>query len=157
VIFNSGASSFDFSGSSIRTAYYDRERFVFPNSSYLDPATGEYVANTNVTVRDGGAGFWADNNRNMNVASNYINSGASWKLREVAISYELPKSVLGNLNYVKGATLSVQGRNLFLWTPDSNIYTDPEYNFTDGNAIGINSLGQTPPTRYFGATVAVTF
>jgi len=156
VVYNNGAGSYDFSGSSERTVYYNRERFVFPNSSYLDPATNQYVANTNVTVADGGAGFFADNNRNMNVASNYIYNGASWKLREVSISYDLPKSLLGNQKVIKGATISVQGRNLFLWVPKSNIYTDPEFNFTDQNAIGITTLGQTPPTRFFGATVSVT-
>ena len=156
VIFNS-TGSFDFSGAGLRTVYYDRERFVMPNSSYLDPATNKYVANTNITVSDGGAGFWADNNRNLNIASNYVTSAASWKLREVSLQYDLPKSLFGNGKYIKGATVGVQGRNLFLWLPKSNIYTDPEYSFTDTNAIGINTLGQTPPTRYYGATVSINF
>ncbi|MCD8741529.1 SusC/RagA family TonB-linked outer membrane protein [Mucilaginibacter roseus] len=156
VVYNSGAGTYDFSGSGIRTAYYNRERFVFPNSSYFDEATNSYVPNTNITVSDGGAGFFADNNYNMNIATNYIYSGASWKLREVSLSYDLPKSILGNQKYVKGVTISAQGRNLFLWVPKSNLYTDPEFNFTDGNAIGIQSLSQTPPTRYFGATLSVT-
>jgi TonB-linked SusC/RagA family outer membrane protein len=155
VIYNNGANAYDFSGASERTVYYNRERFVFPNSSYLDPATGQYVANTNVTVADGGAGFFADNNRNRAIASNYIYNGASWKLREVSISYDLPKSLLAKQKYIKGATISVQGRNLALWLPKSNIYTDPEFNFSDGNAIGITTLGQTPPTRFFGATLSV--
>ncbi|MBK0379918.1 SusC/RagA family TonB-linked outer membrane protein [Mucilaginibacter segetis] len=156
VIYNNGASGYDFSGSSIRTTTYNRERFVFPNSSYLDAATGEYVANNTVTVSDGGAGFFADNNRNMGIATNYIYNGASWKIREISLTYDLPKSLLGSQNTIKAASIGVQGRNLFLWTPSQNIYTDPEYNFTDGNAIGITTLGQTPPTRYFGATLSIT-
>lgn len=156
VIFNS-SNSFDFSGAGLRTVYYDRERFVMPNSSYLDPATNTYVANTNITVADGGAGFFADNNRNINIASNYVTNAASWKLREVSLQYDLPKSLFGNGKYVKGITVGVQGRNLFLWLPKSNIYTDPEYSFTDSNAIGINTLGQTPPTRYYGGTVSINF
>jgi TonB-linked SusC/RagA family outer membrane protein len=156
VVYNSGAGTYDFSGSSIRTAYYNRERFVYPNSSYFDEATNSYIPNTNITVSDGGAGFFADANNNMNIATNYIYSGASWKLREVSLAYDLPKSLLGSQKYIKGATISVQGRNLFLWVPKSNIYTDPEFNFTDGNAIGIQSLSQTPPTRFFGATLSVT-
>ncbi|MFA6245998.1 MAG: SusC/RagA family TonB-linked outer membrane protein [Mucilaginibacter sp.] len=156
VVYNSGAGTYDFSGSGIRTAYYNRERFVFPNSSYYDAATDSYIANTNITVADGGAGFFADNNRNMNIATNYIYSGASWKIREVSLTYDLPKSVLAGQKYVKGVSISAQGRNLFLWVPKSNLYTDPEFNFTDGNAIGIQSLSQTPPTRYYGATLTVT-
>ncbi|MFA6083661.1 SusC/RagA family TonB-linked outer membrane protein [Mucilaginibacter sp.] len=156
VIYNS-SGSFDFSGAGARTVIYDRERFVFPNSSYLDAATGQYVANTNITVADGGNGFFADNNRNLNIASNYVTNAASWKIREISLQYDLPKSLFGNGKYVKGATVGIQGRNLFLFVPKSNIYTDPEYNFTDTNAIGINSLGQTPPTRYYGATVSLNF
>ena len=155
VIYNNAASGYDFSGSSIRTTTYNRERFVFPNSSYLD-ASGNYVANTNITVADGGAGFFADNNRNMNIATNYIYNGASWKIREISLSYDLPRSLLGTQKYIKAASIGVQGRNLFLWVPKQNIYTDPEYNFTDGNAVGITTLDQTPPTRYFGATISVT-
>jgi TonB-linked SusC/RagA family outer membrane protein len=158
VVYNSGAGTYDFSGSSLRSTFYNRERFVMPNSSYEDPSNpGNYIANTNITVPDGGAGFFADANNNLGVASNYIYNGASWKIREVSLSYDLPRSLLGSDKYIKGASISVQGRNLFLWVPNSNLYTDPEYNFSDGNAIGIQSLGQTPPTRYFGATLSVTF
>jgi TonB-linked SusC/RagA family outer membrane protein len=156
VIFNSGAGGFDFSGSSFRSATYNRQKFVFPNSSYLDPVTNTYVANNTVTVRDGGAGFFTDGTFNTNITENYVNSGAFWKIREVSLSYSLPQSVLKGLKYVKGATISAQGRNLFLFTPESNRYTDPDYTL-GGNAIGINTLSQTPPTRYYGATLSLTF
>ena len=92
----------------------------------------------------------------MNIATNYIYNGASWKIREISLSYDLPRSLLGTQKYIKAASIGVQGRNLFLWVPKQNIYTDPEYNFTDGNAVGITTLDQTPPTRYFGATISVT-
>jgi TonB-linked SusC/RagA family outer membrane protein len=55
-IYNSVSSSLDFSGSSYNSALFNRQRFVIPNSSYLD-ASGKYVANTNITVRDGGPGL----------------------------------------------------------------------------------------------------
>ncbi|WP_316849955.1 SusC/RagA family TonB-linked outer membrane protein [Pedobacter agri] len=154
---NSG--SYDFSGAGIRTTYFNRERFVIPNSSYLDPVTNTYVANTNITTRTGGVDFWTNGPTNMGVASNYVYSAAFWKLRELSLSYDLPKSVLGSLKYVKGARISVQGRNLFIWTPKTNIYTDPEYSDAgpDNNGIGIASLGQTPPARFYGATLSLTF
>ncbi len=157
VIFNNGANTYDFSGSGIRTTWYDRDRFVIPNSSYLDPESGQYVANTNVTVRDGGSGFWSNSSTNRGIAENYVYSGNFWKIREIALAYTIPAQILANTRYIKGAQISVQGRNLFIWTPKSNVYTDPEYNFTDGNAMGITTLDQTPPTRYFGATLSVSF
>jgi len=155
VIYNS-SGSFDFSGAGARSAFYNRERFVFPNSSYLDPTTNTYVANNTVTVADGGAGFFADGSRNLSVASNYVNSASSWKIREVSLSYDLPAKLLGNQKFVKGVTIGVVGRNLLLFLPKTNLYTDPEYNFTDTNAIGLNTLGQTPPTRFYGGTLSVT-
>ncbi|RZK68664.1 MAG: SusC/RagA family TonB-linked outer membrane protein, partial [Pedobacter sp.] len=154
---NSG--SFDFSGAGIRTTYFNRERFVVPNSSYLDPVTNTYVANNNITTRTGGVDFWTAGPTNTDVGANYTYSAAFWKLRELSLSYELPQSLLGNLKYVKGARISVQGRNLFIWTPKTNIYTDPEYSSAgaDNNGIGIASLGQTPPARFYGATLSLTF
>jgi TonB-linked SusC/RagA family outer membrane protein len=154
---NSG--SFDFSGAGIRTTYFNRERFVIPNSSYLDPVSNTYIENTNITTRTGGVDFWTNGPTNTGVATNYTYSAAFWKLRELSLSYDLPRSVLGNIKYVKAARISVQGRNLFIWTPKTNIYTDPEYSAagSDNNGIGITSLGQTPPARVYGATLSLTF
>ena len=158
VIYNNGASTYDFSGSAYRTVMHNRDRFVIPNSSYEDPSKpGTYIQNTNVTVKDGGTGFWASSTYNRGVAENYVYSGDFWKLRELSISYDVPQSVLGKTKVIKSATISLHGRNLLLWVPSTNLYTDPEYNFSDGNAIGITTLGQTPPTRNFGATVSLTF
>ncbi|GAB3930868.1 SusC/RagA family TonB-linked outer membrane protein [Mucilaginibacter myungsuensis] len=156
IVNNSVSGSFDFSGSGIRNTYYNRERFVVPNSSYLDPTTNTYVANNNITVADGGYNFWTQA-VNTGVTTNYVTNGASWKLREASLSWDVPKSLIGRQKYVKGATLQLQGRNLFLWLPKSQIYTDPEYNAGSGNAIGVNSVANTPPTRYYGATLSLTF
>lgn len=159
-VYHNGGSMMDFSGSSIRTVEFNRDRFVFPNSVYEDPnRPGTYVENTSVLVRDGGSGFWADGDGdyNMDVATNYIIKGDFWKIREISLSYDLPRNILTKTKFIKGATIGVQGRNLFLWTPKSNIYTDPEYNFSDSNAIGVTTLSQSPPSRYYGATIALTF
>ncbi|MFC4211878.1 SusC/RagA family TonB-linked outer membrane protein [Pedobacter lithocola] len=158
-VMSQASGSFDFSGAGIRTTYFNRERFVVPNSSYLDPVTNTYVANTNITTRTGGVDFWTNGPSNTDVATNFTYSAAFWKLRELSLSYDLPRSVLGSLKYVKGARVSVQGRNLFIWTPNTNIYTDPEYSNAgaDNNGVGITALGQTPPARFYGATLSLTF
>ncbi|MFI2741952.1 SusC/RagA family TonB-linked outer membrane protein [Zhouia sp. PK063] len=155
-IYSGAGSTLDFSGSSARSAQYNRERFVFPNSSYYDSASGQYVENTSITVADGGAGFWASSSYNYGVASNYVFNGQYWKWREVSLTYDFPSKLLENTPF-KDASVSLQGRNLFLWTPKSNEFTDPDYNYSTGNSIGITTLDQTPPTRYFGGTVSLTF
>lgn len=149
-------NNLDFAGASARSAYYNRERFVFPNSSYLDPATGKYVANNSITTSDGGTAFWTSGAPNRSISSNYVYSGNYWKWREVSLAYNLPKSLLTNIKAVKAVTISVQGRNLLLWVPKSNEYTDPDYSANNNNAVGVSTLDQTPPTRYFGATLSVT-
>jgi len=160
-IFNSMGSEMDWSGTGYRTAVYNRERFVFPNSVYEDPnKPGTYITNTNITVKNGNgnAGFWSDN-INRDVTSNYVTSGDFWKLREVSISYDLPASLLSKTKFIKAATISLQGRNLFVWLAKDNYYTDPEYSDAgnDNNGIGLTGLGQTPPSRFYGATLSVTF
>ena len=66
--------------------------------------------------------------------------------------------------YQHVATISVFGRNLFTFRPKENIWTDPEFNDNVTNAYGMSfndagytSANQTPPTRFWGFNLAVTF
>ncbi len=156
-IMNSVSTAFDFSGSGIRSAWYNRERFVIPNSSYLDPATGQYVDNTSIATRSGGADFWTASNTNTGVGENYAHSAAFWKWREATLSYDVPPTFLKG--FAKAATISFQGRNLLLFVPKTNLYTDPEYSATGStsNAVGFTTISLTPPARYFGGSISVTF
>jgi TonB-linked SusC/RagA family outer membrane protein len=152
--------SLDFSGASSRTAFYNRDRFVFPNSVYEDPTTHQYVENADVTIADGGAGFWSMGSYNRNVHRNYVYAADYWKWREIALSYQLPQSLIRKIPGIAHASVSLQARNLFLWTSKSNEYTDPDYSSSErveDNATGVSTMGQTPPTRYFGGTISLTF
>jgi hypothetical protein len=159
VTYMNNTTAFDFSGGGLATVAFNRERFVFPNSSIPDPSKpGEYIANTNITVRDGGYGFWTQAAR-TGVAENYVASGAFWKLRELTLSYDIPATVLRRVSFVKKASLSVQGRNLVMLLPKTNLYTDPEYsdNGSTSNGIGVAGIVSAPPSRYYGASLSVTF
>ncbi|MBS1747778.1 MAG: SusC/RagA family TonB-linked outer membrane protein [Bacteroidetes bacterium] len=152
-------SSYDWAGTGIRTTLFKRGRFVFPNSVYVDK-TGDTVLNTNITLIDGNgnAGFWTSDD-NRGVSSNYISSGAFWKLRELSLSYQLPKSILSKTKFIKTLTISLQGRNLFYWLPKTNFYTDPEYSevSSTSNGVGITGISSAPPSRYYGGTISLTF
>lgn len=160
-IYNGIGTELDWSGTGYRTGLYNRQSFVFPNSVIADPnKPGSYIKNTDVVIANGNGnnGFWADGiNRDVN--SNYVTSGNFWKLREVVLSYDLPVSLLNRTKFVKSASVSVQGRNLFVWLAKDNYYTDPEYSDggSDNNGVGLNGISQTPPSRYYGATLSVTF
>jgi hypothetical protein len=105
-----------------------------------------------------GREFW-NSALNTDVQTNYLASGAFWKLREVSLTYNIPASVFGSTvgKVVKGATVGINGRNLVTWRPKSNQWTDPEFSTTTGNAAGVSSASQLPPTRIFGASVNLRF
>ncbi len=154
-IFNSIGQYMDFTGISATTASTNRQRFVFPNSSYFDAAKGQYVANTNIMVDDANFNFWPGLYRS--VGSNYITSAAAWKLREVAIAYEIPRKVFAATKIVQRAVFTLSGRNLLMIRPKTNLWTDPEFSDGTGNDAGRTSTNQAPPTRLFSATLSVTF
>jgi hypothetical protein len=79
-------------------------------------------------------------------------------LRELNISYNLPTKWLGNGNVFKRLVVSFVGKNLFLWTPASNQWGDPEFNYsTTGNTFGLASGFQTPASRVFGGSLTIGF
>jgi hypothetical protein len=145
----------DFSGISYRSGLNARQPFVFPNSSY-DDGTGKYVANTNIYTQNGGYNFWSQGATNTNINSNYLTSGAFWKLREVAFTYSFPKTLFDGKS-IKGASFSITGRNLFTWIPSTNQWTDPEFSNTTGNAQGVSTRDNNPPTRIIGASLTLQF
>jgi hypothetical protein len=159
VTYLNNTTAFDFSGGGLATVAFNRERFVFPNSSIPDPSKpGQYIANTNITVRDGGYGFWTQSAR-TGVAENYVASGAFWKLREVTLSYDVPERLLKKTGFIKSTSLSLQGRNLLMLLPKTNLYTDPEYsdNGSGSNGIGVAGIVSPPPSRYYGAAITINF
>ncbi len=162
-MFNQSTTQLYFSGAGIRTTDFNRERFVIPNSVYdanPDPNVTQWVDNTNITTNAGGANFWTNGPAFMDAGENFVYSAAFWKLREVSLSYDFPKDLLNKIGFinVESATISVQGRNLLLYTPDTNVYTDPEYSAfgASSNAIGISGFNDAPPARYYGLTLSVT-
>lgn len=161
-VYNSMGTELDWSGTGARTAVYNRQSFVYPNSVIEDPnKPGTYIANTSVAIANGNGnnGFWTDG-INRDVTSNYVTSGDFWKLREVSIAYDIPSRAFGkNNNVIKGLTVSIQGRNLALWMAKDNLYTDPEYSTAgnNNNGIGITGLDSAPPSRFYGATVSFKF
>ena len=154
VIFNEIGQDMDFSGISAHSTYGNRERFIFPNSVY-DDGTGKYVPNTNRTISNV-YNFWAGTINN--IGTPYVTSASYWKLREVSISYDLPASLIRKIKFVKGINVGAFGRNLLTWRPKENIWTDPEFNDNlANNDGGTTSVNQTPPTKFYGLNLNLTF
>lgn len=124
-----------FTGSSYLSATSGRQRFVFPNSVIeVTDANGNvsYQDNTNITVYTGGVNFW--NGVYKSGRANQVISAASWRLRELSLGYEVPQKYLKKLGFLQRASVSLVGRNLFMWTPKTNIFGDPDYTGSGGNS-----------------------
>lgn len=153
VFFNDIVNAMEFTGLTQHSVSSGRGPFVYPNSSYSDGAGG-FSENTNRLTSGGGYNFW--NSVYSPVKENYVTDATTLKLREVALNYTFAQSVLDAIK-LDQLTLGLFGRNLLTFRPEENVYTDPEFNFTTGNAIGVGTQSQTPPTRQYGLTLTAQF
>jgi hypothetical protein len=152
-IFNVIGENMDFSGNGYTTAATGRQHFIFPNSVIVQ--NGKSVPNTNVAVEDANFNFWPS--LYNSVGANYVISADAWKLREVSITYDIPKEIFQGTKILQRAALTLSGRNLLMIRPSTNKWTDPEFNEGTGNDVGRTGEGQTPPTRFVTATLSLTF
>ncbi|MGZ5243954.1 MAG: SusC/RagA family TonB-linked outer membrane protein [Bacteroidia bacterium] len=156
----------EFVGTSPNTLYNDRNDFYVPNSVIeVEPPVrndkgeitkpGVYVDNVDgedKAVKAVAQDYWT----NQSDFSSAMLDASFVKLREVAITYTIPKSLssrtpFGNIQF------GISGRNLLLWTPEENTYVDPEMSsMGNGNAQGYDFSG-IPSIRSWGANIRVTF
>jgi TonB-linked SusC/RagA family outer membrane protein len=99
-----------------------------------------------------GDGFYRNYHRRM--SENFVYDASFVKLRNVTLSYNLPKSWLTPLS-IKGASVSASMNNIILWTPWYNY--DPESYATGSasNATGLGGMGH-PGTRSMLFSVNIT-
>jgi TonB-linked SusC/RagA family outer membrane protein len=157
VLFNGIGPALDFTGVSGYSAASGRQPFIMPNSVISD-GNGKYTANTNVTSQKpnlGANNFWASTWNQGGV--NYVNSADFWKLRELSLTYNFPAKMLAPLKYINGATLGFVARNLITFRAPDNIWADPEFANTNGNATGNTDVNQLPPTKFLGFNITLTF
>lgn len=133
----------------------NRTEQIFPNSAVLNPDGKTVTPNTTVKVRQPEYALWVDNYRL--ISENFINKAWFIKLRDVNLTYNVPKDLLAKTKIFSGASLALYGRNLLTIVDKKNFYTDPEFSFTTGNGLGINNTNQTPPVRQYGVNVNLTF
>jgi TonB-linked SusC/RagA family outer membrane protein len=93
--------------------------------------------------------------RRRDALDDYIYDASFIKLRYVSLTYSLPKYLYERIGFVKGASISLVGRNLSILmkhTPG----LDPETNLSAGNDQGIE-MTPLPPTRSYGFNVNLKF
>ncbi len=155
------ADLLNFVGADPATLYNDRRPWVVPNSvqAVTNATTGAvtYVENTTQITEANVDDYYY---HTSNEAQNYqrtILDATFLKLRQATLTYSLPKSLAAKLGAQKLA-VSVYGTNLYTWLPKSNHDADPE---TSNQGIDLASdFGEfrtSPPLRYYGASLKVTF
>jgi TonB-linked SusC/RagA family outer membrane protein len=85
--------------------------------------------------------------------SDFVYDASFVKLRELAISYSLPKTIVSKMKSITDIEFSLTGRNL--WLIHKNVpYADPEENLSSGNISGYQS-GSYPTVRSIGLNVKI--
>jgi outer membrane receptor protein involved in Fe transport len=88
-----------------------------------------------------------------------VYDGTTFRLREAAIAYELPKSFLKKTP-IGAVKLSFSARNIWFYAPNmlKNLNLDPEVlpETAESNVQGFD-FGATPSTRRYGLNLYVTF
>jgi len=147
-----------YSGTHPLTNLNNRERFVFPNSSY-DDGTGNYVANKDVVVANAGQGLYS---LFASVNAHGLVDASFLKVREVSLQYKLPYKA----GPIKDITASLYARDLFNFYPKSNVIGDPgltkgvgtrDFTPVNSNLDGGSSDGQLPGTVLYGFTLSFKF
>jgi hypothetical protein len=141
----------EFVGTDPRTLYNNRQPFVIPGS-VIETTPGHFETNTTPVAN--AENYWTV--FATNTPMEQLVDASFIKLREVAFSYRLPRQWLSKTK-INSITVGFSGRNLFLWTPKENTYSDPETSsFGTGNLQGFE-YGTIPSIRNYGVNVRVVF
>jgi hypothetical protein len=90
-----------------------------------------------------------------NPAAWFVYDASYVKLREVLLTYSLPKTTMSKLKPLKGVDFSLIGRNL--WIIHKNLpYADPEETMSSGNLQGYQG-GAYPAVRTFAFNIKFRF
>jgi TonB-linked SusC/RagA family outer membrane protein len=139
-----------FLGTDPKTLYNDREPFVIPNS-VIQTADGKFEMN--ITKVQNAQNYWTDFVSRNSIEQ--LTDASFIKLREVSLIYRIPQNWIKKTPF-SAIQVGLSGRNLFLWTPDENTYSDPETSsMGTGNLQGYE-YGTIPSIRSYGANVRIT-
>ncbi|TLX72656.1 SusC/RagA family TonB-linked outer membrane protein [Labilibacter sediminis] len=139
-------------GSSPESVLNDRKTFIVPNS-VVDNGDGTYSENTVPVDPTALHTFYS---RGGFDAEDYSIIDRSYlKLRNLSLSYNLPKSVSNKVK-MSNIAVSFNASNILLWTPAENPYIDPETT-TFGNNIDakFGEFGSSPTNEFY--TFGLTF
>jgi len=150
-----------FTGNAWVTTYNDRRPFIIPNSVIQTGTDAQgkpvYGENTTAVTEDAYDAYWYHTTNKAMAYNNRFIDRSFLKLRDVTLTYRFPQAWASKIR-ANNLGLTLYGRNFLIWTPDSNVYLDPEATNL-GNDIG-SQFGEfrTAPTNYqVGVSLKVGF
>jgi TonB-linked SusC/RagA family outer membrane protein len=144
-----------FVGNATNTLYNDRKPWIVPNS-VVDNGDGTYSENYTAIDYSNVNNFHNQSSNNAR-SKDHMHSKTFLKLREVSLGYTFPKTLLDKTP-VNSLSLTVIGRNLLLFTPESNNLIDPESTTFGNDLLGeFGEFGVGPTTRSLGVSLKATF
>lgn len=156
LMFSRTASNTRFTGNSITTTINDRNPYLIPNSVVrIDDGSGAITYEENTTAID--TEHWDDYYRAVANERGDVIDKSFVKLRELTFGYNFSEKIIGNTPF-ESLSLTVIGRNLLLFTPESNQYIDPEVSTfgTDLNSQ-FGEFSASPSTRSIGIALKARF
>ncbi len=120
--------------------------FVVPNSVLED--------GTHNTISISPQAYWVFLGSNS-IGEMFAYDATNIRLREAALTYSIPTTVFNSQTFIKGASVSLIGRNLFFLKNNAR-YFDPESSLGTGNNQGIE-YSSIPTTRSIGLFLKVNF
>ncbi len=148
-----------FVGNGIETTYNDRNPFIVPNSVNESVDTNgvvTYTENTTPLAWDKVTSFYNTSN-NPGIEGTHVIDKTFVRLREINLNYDFPSSVSKNMGLNK-ITLGIYGRNLFMWTPGENPFTDPETGtYGTGVISDFGEFASNPSQRSVGGVLKLSF
>ena len=127
--------------------------FDYKGDFYVSNTNGSFLCTNNPASRDRSnpdapiddqAACVANRLKNPSTSRGYLDRGDFVRLREVSVTYNLPTTLTRAIR-ANGASLSLGGRNLALWTSYGG--ADPEQNYSTGD-IQANIASSSPRSYY---------
>ena len=141
-------------GNPVRNTIENGGGFIVPGIQVERNEAGDIISSSPNIQRVGASAFGNLGYRNY-PQREFVYDASYVKLREVSLSYSLPKSFVSKLN-IQNATLSFVGSNL--WIMYKNLpYADPETGLGGARNVQGFSTGALPSTRDFSFNLKLQF
>lgn len=137
-IFGSFTNTFSYKGFSLDVQFnYNFGNYLFDTWGFITNSEGGYIGGLNQMTRELGAWqkpgdktdipqiIYGGNDNSNNLSTRWLYKGDYIRLRNVQLSYAIPKSLLDKI-HISNLSVYVRGTNLLTFATDKNLPYDPE-------------------------------